>query len=63
VRFDRQAGDADVTLVFVRSAAALGREVPALARDMRKGRTLWIVWPKKTCALAFAARAVKTAKA
>jgi hypothetical protein len=40
VRFDRQAGEADVTLVFVRSAAAPGREVPALARDMRKGRTL-----------------------
>jgi len=52
VRFDRQAGEADVTLVFVRSTAALGREVPALARDMRKGRTLWIVWPKKTSALA-----------
>ena len=41
-----------VILVFVKSAAALGRELPALARGMRKGRTLWIVWPKKTSALA-----------
>jgi len=52
VRFERQAGDADVILEFVRSKAALGRELPALVRIMRKGRTLWIVWPKKTSALA-----------
>ena len=41
-----------VILAFVKSAAALGRELPALARGMRTGRTLWIVWPKKTSALA-----------
>ena len=52
VRFERQAGEADVILQFVKSMAALGRELPALARTMRKGRTLWIIWPKKTSALA-----------
>jgi hypothetical protein len=52
VRFEQQAREADVILAFVKSVAALGRELPALARDMRKGRTLWIVWPKKASALA-----------
>jgi hypothetical protein len=52
VRFERQAGEADVILLFIKSQAALNRELPALARIMRKGRTLWIVWPKKTSALA-----------
>jgi hypothetical protein len=32
--------------------AALGRTLPALAAEMREGRALWIVWPKKTSALA-----------
>jgi hypothetical protein len=44
--------DADVILVFVKSPAALGRELPSLAREMRKGRTLWLVWPKKSGGLA-----------
>ena len=52
VRFEQQAREADVILAFVKSVAALGRELPALARGMRKGRTLWIVWPKKTSPLA-----------
>jgi hypothetical protein len=48
VRVQKHAGEADVVLMFVRSAAALGRELPALARAMRKGRRLWLLWPKKT---------------
>jgi len=52
VRLRNPAGEADVILAFVKSVAALGRELPALARVMRQGRTLWIVWPKKTSALA-----------
>jgi hypothetical protein len=52
VRLEKQAVEADVILAFVKSAASLGRELPTLARDMRKGRTLWIVWPKKTSVLA-----------
>jgi hypothetical protein len=47
-RFQAGAAEADVILVFVKSSAALGRELPALARNMGKGRTLWLVWPKKT---------------
>lgn len=43
---------ADVVLAFAKSAAALGRELPALAREMRKGLTLWVCWPKKSGALA-----------
>jgi len=45
-------GDADVILAFVKSVAALGRELPALAREMQAGRTLWLIWPKKSSALA-----------
>ena len=47
---------AGVILMFVKSAAALGRELPSLARaltrETRQGRTLWLVWPKKTSGLA-----------
>ena len=51
-RLQTRIQDADVILVFIRSAARLGRELPALTREMRKGRTLWLVWPKKSGALA-----------
>jgi len=52
VRLVGKADAADVILLFVKSTAALSRELPALTKVMRKGRTLWIVWPKKTSALA-----------
>lgn len=52
VRFVRKTREADVILAFAASAAALGRALPGLAAEMREGRTLWIVWPKKTSALA-----------
>jgi CheY-like chemotaxis protein len=51
-RVERRMGDADVTLAFVKSTAALGRELPDLARQMQAGRTLWLIWPKKTSPLA-----------
>jgi hypothetical protein len=51
-RLQKQTGEADVILAFTRSVAALDRELPALAGIMRQGRTLWIVWPKMTSALA-----------
>jgi CheY-like chemotaxis protein len=51
-RVERRMGDADVILAFVKSAATLGRELPALAREMQAGRTLWLIWPKKTSPLA-----------
>lgn len=52
VRFENQAKDTDVVLLFVKSSAALSRKMPGLVDAMRKGRTLWIIWPKKTSALA-----------
>ena len=51
-RVERRIGSADVILAFVKSVAALGRELPALAREMQPGRTLWLIWPKKTSPLA-----------
>jgi len=51
-RVHRRMGNADVILAFVKSTAALGRELPALAREMQPGCTLWLIWPKKTSALA-----------
>jgi len=39
--------DADVVLLFVKSAPVLARELPVLARGIKKGCRLWIVWPKK----------------
>jgi hypothetical protein len=41
------ATDADIVILFVKSSAVLGRELAVLARHMRRGRTLWVVWPKK----------------
>jgi hypothetical protein len=44
-------GDADVVMVFYRSSAALDRELPDLAGMMRKGRRVWVLWPKKASGL------------
>ncbi|HLK61961.1 MAG TPA: hypothetical protein VKU19_00880 [Bryobacteraceae bacterium] len=51
-RFESRMRDANVVLLFVKSAAALGRELPALAREIRKGLMLWVCWPKKSGSLA-----------
>ena len=47
VRAQKQVGEADVVMSFFRSSAALGRELPAVAAMMRKGRRVWVLWPKK----------------
>ena len=47
VRFQTASADADVILLFVKSAAQLGRELPGLAAGIRPGRALWVLWPKK----------------
>jgi hypothetical protein len=47
VRVRKQVGDADVVMIFLRSSAALGRELPELAGMMRQGRRVWVLWPKK----------------
>jgi CheY-like chemotaxis protein len=51
-RVMRGACEAAVLLAFARSAADLASKLPMLRRQMREGRTLWLIWPKKTSALA-----------
>lgn len=51
VRFERKIGDADLILIFVKSAASLGRALPRLAAEMKPGRTLWVCWPKRTSSI------------
>jgi hypothetical protein len=46
----KQTGEAGVVLMFFKSAAALGRELPAMPSLMRKGRKLWVLWPKQASA-------------
>lgn len=50
VRLQKRIGDAPLILLFVKSAAALSRALPAIAAEMKRGRTLWICWPKRTSA-------------
>jgi CheY-like chemotaxis protein len=52
VRFQNRADGADVILVFQKSAATLSRELPLLAREIKEGRTLWLIWPKKSSGVA-----------
>jgi CheY-like chemotaxis protein len=39
--------DGQIVLLFARTAAAIGRELPALAKIL-PGRRLWVLWPKRT---------------
>lgn len=52
VRPHPRVDEADVILMFFKSAAALGRELPTLPNLLRKGRKLWILWPKQASAKA-----------
>ena len=53
VRIVRGArGTCDLILLFVRSRADLGRRLPAAQKALAVQGGLWIVWPKKTSALA-----------
>jgi CheY-like chemotaxis protein len=49
-RLQKGTDGARVILLFLKSAAALGRALPALAPEMQAGRTLWVCWPKRTSA-------------
>jgi len=49
----RRAGPGlDVVVVFVTSAAVLGRRFEALAARLDPAGRLWVAWPKKASALA-----------
>jgi CheY-like chemotaxis protein len=50
VRLQKQAGEAATILLFVKSVAALARALRDLAPLMKRGRTLWVCWPKRTSA-------------
>lgn len=58
-RIQKQIEEADVVLMFFKSAAALGRELTDLPALMRKGRRLWVLWPKQTSAHAGALTMVR----
>jgi CheY-like chemotaxis protein len=51
VRMVKKMTDADLALIFVKSAAALGKALPRLAAQMVPGRTLWTCWPKRTSSM------------
>jgi CheY-like chemotaxis protein len=52
VRFQTSPADADIILLFVKSSAQLGRELPRFATGIEPGRALWVLWPKKTSGVA-----------
>jgi len=52
VRLQKRPDGAAVILAFHKSAAALGRELPLLAREIKTGRTLWLIWPKQASGMA-----------
>jgi hypothetical protein len=47
VEFQKRIGEAEVVIAFAKSIAALGRELPVLAKEVRPGRTVWVAWPKR----------------
>ena len=46
-RIQNRLENAGVVLAFFRSAAAVGRQLPLLAAEIRPGRAVWLLWPKK----------------
>jgi CheY-like chemotaxis protein len=51
VQMVTRMADAELALLFVKSAAALSRALPRVAPQMTRGRTLWICWPKRTSSM------------
>ncbi len=52
VRFQTAAERAGTILLFVKSTAQLGRELPRFAKTLQRGQALWVVWPKKASGIA-----------
>ena len=44
----KRADDADVVLSFHQGSISLAHDLPAIAELMRKGRRVWVLWPKRT---------------
>lgn len=51
-RAQTKATGATIVLLFAKSAAALGRELPSFKPLVEAGVRLWILWPKKASAMA-----------
>ena len=43
----KKVDDADVVLSFHQGSVTLVRDLPAIAGMMRKGRKVWVLWPKR----------------
>ena len=52
VKMQTSTRGANVILAFFESEGQLDWKLPALAAEMRQGRTLWLIWPKKTSGIA-----------
>ena len=52
VQFRNKQAGASVILLFVKRVKTLERQLAAVAPEMREGRTLWLIWPKKTSGVA-----------
>jgi hypothetical protein len=48
----RPRGEADVIVLFTRSAAALQRDFPRAKKALHTAGGLWIAWPKKSSGMA-----------
>jgi hypothetical protein len=48
----RSRGEADVIVLFTRSATELEREFPRLRRSLQQSGGLWIAWPKQASGVA-----------
>jgi hypothetical protein len=48
VQLQSKPDGAGVILAFFTGAASLERQAPGLAAHIRQGRTLWLIWPKKS---------------
>jgi len=48
----KRVDDADVVLSFHKASVTLLRDLPAIAGMMRKGRKVWVLWPKRAAGVA-----------
>jgi CheY-like chemotaxis protein len=48
VEFRKKQAGASVILLFATRAETLEHQLAKVAPEMREGRTLWLIWPKKT---------------
>jgi len=52
IRVTRKIADAEMIFCFVKSMAALARELQTIGPDLEPGQTFWVIWPKQSGKLA-----------